>query len=352
MQPSLYILLGLALVMGLVLLLPFFSKKVEEDLESFLLAMGVLSVSLSRLWSVELAQEALAAPLGITLAVLIAGLLFRRLRGQIRFRTRLMAGRYGLPLFLFMLVFGLGLLSSLVTAIIAALILAEVISALKLPRDFEVKIVVIACFAIGLGAVLTPLGEPLAAIALAKLKGEPHNAGFLYLFLLLAPWVLPALIGLGLWAASFKIPRAARKSTLTEDRPETYPDVVLRAGKTYIFVAALVLLGRGFTPLVEGFLVHLPPWALYWINMISAVLDNATLTAAELTPTMSRETIRFVLLGLLISGGMLIPGNIPNIICAKKLGITSKEWARVGVPLGLVLMAVCFGILVMAGGGM
>jgi predicted cation transporter len=31
---------------------------------------------------------------------------------------------------------------------------------------------------------------------------------------------------------------------------------------------------------------------------------------------------------------MLIPGN--------KLGITSKEWARLGVPLGLVLMALFF----------
>jgi predicted cation transporter len=39
---------------------------------------------------------------------------------------------------------------------------------------------------------------------------------------------------------------------------------------------------------------------------------------------------------------MLIPGNIPNIISGNKLGITSKEWARLGVPLGLVLMALFF----------
>jgi predicted cation transporter len=50
-------------------------------------------------------------------------------------------------------------------------------------------------------------------------------------------------------------------------------------------------------------------------------------------------------MGLLIAGGMLIPGNIPNIISAGKLGITSKEWARLGVPLGLVSMAVYFVIL-------
>jgi predicted cation transporter len=50
-------------------------------------------------------------------------------------------------------------------------------------------------------------------------------------------------------------------------------------------------------------------------------------------------------LALLISGGMLIPGNIPNIIAAGKTGITSKEWARRGIPLGLGLMAIFFGLL-------
>jgi len=50
-------------------------------------------------------------------------------------------------------------------------------------------------------------------------------------------------------------------------------------------------------------------------------------------------------MGLLISGGMLIPGNIPNIISAGKLDITSKEWARLGIPLGLVSMGIYFIIL-------
>jgi predicted cation transporter len=213
-----------------------------------------------------------------------------------------------------------------------------------------VKLVVIACFAIGLGAVLTPLGEPLATIAASKLKGQPHEAGFFFLFNLLAPWVLPALFGLGLWAAFLNIPRITKKATLSEDKPETYRDVAARAGKTFLFVAALVLLGKGFTPLVESFLINMPSRALYWVNMVSAILDNATLAAAEVSPAMSRETLRYLLLGLLLSGGMLIPGNIPNIICAKKLGITSREWARIGVPLGLVLMVVCFGVLVVLGG--
>ncbi len=76
--------------------------------------------------------------------------------------------------------------------------------------------------------------------------------------------------------------------------------------------------------------------------MISAILDNATLTAAEISPVMDHVTIRSILLGLLISGGMLIPGNIPNIIAAGKLQITSKEWAQFGVPVGLITMLVYF----------
>jgi len=45
---------------------------------------------------------------------------------------------------------------------------------------------------------------------------------------------------------------------------------------------------------------------------VSAILDNATLTAAEISPQMHLDQVRAVLMSLLISGGMLIPGNIPT----------------------------------------
>jgi predicted cation transporter len=54
-------------------------------------------------------------------------------------------------------------------------------------------------------------------------------------------------------------------------------------------------------------------------------------------------------MGLLISGGMLIPGNIPNIVAANRLGIGSREWARMGLLIGLPLMALCFGALYLTG---
>ncbi|HTM10564.1 MAG TPA: DUF1646 family protein, partial [Verrucomicrobiae bacterium] len=77
---------------------------------------------------------------------------------------------------------------------------------------------------------------------------------------------------------------------------------------------------------------------LFWVNIVSAILDNATLTAAEIGPSLTEAQIKSALLGLLISGGMLIPGNIHNIIAAHALRIKSTEWAWLGVPLGLAIM--------------
>ncbi len=111
---------------------------------------------------------------------------------------------------------------------------------------------------------------------------------------------------------------------------------------------ALVFLGEGFKPVIDRYIIKLPAPALYWINMVSAVLDNATLTAAEISPKMTLQQIDFILMGLLISGGMLIPGNIPNIIAASKLNIKSKEWAKLGVPLGLILLVIYFVIFELA----
>jgi len=129
------------------------------------------------------------------------------------------------------------------------------------------------------------------------------------------------------------------------DYNETVKDVVMRAVKVYVFIMALTFLGEGFKPLILEYFIQIPSGILYWVNMVSAILDNATLAAAEIGPALSEIQIKSILMGLLVSGGMLIPGNIPNIISAGKLGITSKEWARLGLPMGLVSMAIYFVII-------
>jgi predicted cation transporter len=114
----------------------------------------------------------------------------------------------------------------------------------------------------------------------------------------------------------------------------------------YAFVAALVLFGEGLKPVVEIFITKVPAAALYWINMVSAILDNATLTAIEITPNLTLSQIISIIVSLLVAGGMLIPGNIPNIVAAGKLKISMKEWAVIGVPVGLVLLAIYFIVLI------
>jgi predicted cation transporter len=329
---------GLAVIVGLVLVLPFLSKRVEKQLELFLFIMGCLAVTVSWLWSWHLVKEALLDPINITLAVLFAGLIFKLIRPKIGKWTHAFARKFGYSTLFFIIVVGLGLSSSVITAIIAALILAEIVSVLKLPRTLEVRLVVIACFSIGLGAVLTPIGEPLSTIAVSKLRGEPYHADFFFLLKLLGKRIIPLVILLGIIPLFFTRKHEVKGPTLTEDKPEEIKDMFIRAGKVYLFVLALVFLGAGFTPVVDKYLVHIPPAALYWVNITSAILDNATLTAAEISPAMPIDTIKAALAGLLIAGGMLIPGNIPNIICASKLSIKSKEWAVFGVPLGMILM--------------
>jgi len=343
-----FVIPGLALIMGVVLLLPFSVKKVEEELEAFLFIMGIFAVSVSGQWSLHLVKEALAEPLKITLAVLAAGFLFRNLRKHISSSVDFLIKTTGLSPAIFIIIIILGFASSLITAIISALILAEVATALRLERKYEIRMVVCACFAIGLGAVFTPLGEPLSTIATAKLRTTPHNADFFYLLKLLWMWVVPGIFLCAAAACRNMGHGAGKGKSLAEDHVETSKDIILRSIKVYLFIVALIFLGTGISPIAEKTVAKAPVWALYWINSISAVLDNATLVAAEIVPSMSRKQLIFILMGLLISGGMLIPGNIPNIICSSKLGIKSREWAETAVPLGTAMMLVYFAVLMIA----
>ncbi|MBU0951566.1 MAG: DUF1646 domain-containing protein [Elusimicrobia bacterium] len=338
--------LGLVFILLAVLILPFIFKSIEHNLEIFLLVMGVLSVSVTCLWSRDLLIEAITSPISlkhpIVEVVFLSGLVFRSINKKIGHSINKLVEIFGLKLFIFLLIIVLGLFSSVITAIISSLILAQVISELKLDKKTEIKLVVITCFSIGLGAALTPVGEPLSTIAVAKLSSVPYNAGFFFLFNQLWWLIIPGVMGFGILGIILCDKPIRGKHGLVEDKLENVYDIIVRTLKVYCFIVALVLLGKGFQPIIDTFIVKLNPAILYWINMISAVLDNATLTAAEISPNMSLVQIRAILMGLLISGGMLIPGNIPNIICANKLNITSKEWAKVGLPIGFVAMVVYF----------
>ncbi len=351
------------IIFGIVLFLPFTYRPVEHNLEAFLFSMGFLAVTMNTIfmdksqiiiveggdahslppfWTGQLVESALMDPLMITAAVLIAGMAFHYGRDHFRRYMEKAISKMQLKIFIFIIVVTLGMVASMITAIIAALLLVEVITVLRLDRKTETELTIIACFSIGLGAALTPIGEPLSTIVIVTKLQED----FWYLARNIGKYVIPSVIAFGIIGYFYASRSHVSRNTLSEDQvEEKQKEVFIRTGKVYLFVMALVLLGTGFAPLIEWYIIKLPPMALYWVNTSSAILDNATLAAAEITRSMTQEQINAALMSLLLSGGMLIPGNIPNIIAASKLHITSKEWASFGVPMGMVWLAIFFVVL-------
>jgi len=365
MALDLGVLIGFLVIFLAVLLGPFKIHVIEENLEVFLFICGVLAMSLSGFakipgvetgWNLEIIEEAFTAPLhvgdifgipiGIFQIVLVVGLIIYKWHAPIHKAIRKLTDILSVRILAFILIVVLGFTSSVMSAILAAIILVEVVNAMPLSRKSKIDLTIIACFSIGLGAALTPLGEPLSTVAVSKLSGEPYHADFMFLFNMLGKYIIPGILVYGIVGMFFLGKTGTEEHEMeAADYNETVKDVITRAVKVYVFIAALVLLGEGFKPIIFEYFIQVPSMALYWINMVSAVLDNATLAAAEIGPVLSEFQIKSVLMGLLISGGMLIPGNIPNIISASKLGITSKEWAKLGLPLGLISMTAYFIVL-------
>jgi len=339
------IFIGLFIILAVVLIAPFSVKIIEEELEIFLFVIGCIAVTITSQWSLFLIKEVMIEPIKITLAVFIAGFLFRALQKSIAHSVNKIANAIGIKLLVFLVIIILGFLSSVITAIIAALVLVEIVAHLTLERKKEIPLVILTCFSIGLGAALTPIGEPLSTIAVAKLKGMPYHADLLFLFRHLWLFIIPGVILLGLLGAALMPVKRQKVHGLKGGKEENIKDISTRALRVYFFIMALILLGQGFKPIVGIYISKISYQGIYWLNMLSAVLDNATLAAAEIDPSMSLLQIKSAILGLLIAGGMLIPGNIPNIICAGKLKIKSSEWARFGLPLGLLIMTGYFFLL-------
>ncbi len=357
-HPQIHLSIALMSILALVLILPFASRLIEENLEYFFFGMGLLGVLINvvagifkdthllKLLFLKAATSPVVInghPIGITQVVFIFGLIFLYFYKPIYRGIGHILERVGLPIFTFILVTILGLIASFISVIVTAVILAEIVYALPIDRRGKLEFTVYAAFAVGLGAALTPVGEPLATIAISKL-----NAPFLYLVDVLGAYIIPGIIAVAAFTA-YRM--RGHKEKLSEfsmknvTYSETLRGVIIRTFRVYIFVAALELLGASLTPITIWYFTKLPAHILYWVNTISAVVDNATLTAAEISPTMTVAQIRSALLGLLISGGMLIPGNIPNIVAAGRLKISMREWAKLGVPFGLVLLIIYFVIL-------
>ena len=302
--------------------------------------MGIWAASMSQVLDLELVRKSLKDPIYITIAVFSAGLLFRWIQRPFEQVIQYIISKMPERLFFSFIIIVLGIVSSIITAIIAAIVLVSIIEVMSLDHKSKVKLVILSCFSIGLGSSLTPIGEPLATIVTTKLNEE-----FFFLFNLVGFTVIPSVLAFGILGALLITPEKSSRFSKAKQSVESYYQIFSRTLKVFLFVMALTLLGAGFEPLISVYLIDFDTYTLYWINLISAVLDNATLASAEISPFMDSEKIKSIVLGLLISGGMLIPGNIPNIIAANKLNITSLEWARFGAPVGLIAMTTYFIIM-------
>ena len=333
----------LIVLLAITFIFPIISKTVERNLELFLFIVGLSAAITAGALNKELFLTIIQNKFMYTIvfAVLIGGFLFKVLATHIKIALTNILKHISLKFFVFLVIVFLGLLSSVITAIIASLLLVEIISILPISRKNKININIISCFSIGVGAVLTPIGEPLATVVVSKL-----NVDFWFLFNEFGVYIIPCIIILGIIGTAYaKGEKDEENKTEEVAIEETNRTIIIRALKIFLFIIALDLLGEGFKPIIDTYVIALDTRYLYWVNMCSAVLDNATLAAAEISIKMSELQVKAVLMGLLISGGMMIPGNIPNIISAGKLKIKSREWIKLGVPLGLVIMVVYYVIL-------
>jgi len=341
--------LALVMLAATVTVAPLAIRRIGDNLEPFLFVAGVAAVTFASRWSWKLVQETLRAPLSITAAVLGAGALFYLLQRPLERGLGWLKGRVDARVLVVGTIAVVGFLSSFLTAVIASLVMVEAVKRLALEKRTESAVVVLACFSIGLGAALTPFGEPLAAVAISRLSDAPYHAGTWFLLETLGMYVTPGILLVSVASLFFVREAMPPSAAGAGDRRETLVGALVRAGKVYLFVVGLLLLGAGFTPLISR-LVSSVPWpVLFWANLSSAVLDNATLTATEIVPSMTSHQLVAALMGLLIAGGMLVPGNLPNVIAAGRLGIDSRTWARIGVPVGLGMMAATCAALALGG---
>ena len=324
----------------LVLLLfgPLTISWIEHNIELYCLGLGILATFLGAGFSRELVAEALHEPVAISIAVIVAALLFGWSGAWLDRSFSALRARASRPVLSASAIFVIAMISSVITAIVAALVLVQVIGMLHFDREKRVRVTIAGCFAIGMGAALTPLGEPLSTLAARAL-----NLGFFGLFDLLAPWVIPGVIASSIVAGVFARGDYDDAHAVANVR-QSFLEILAQAGKVFAFIAGLVMISDAYGPIANEYVGKMSNDLLFWANTVSAALDNATLVALEVH-RMSLPRAREAILALLISGGILIPGNIPNIVSAGALRIGSAEWAKIGVPMGLILLGIYFAVI-------
>jgi predicted cation transporter len=96
-------------------------------------------------------------------------------------------------------------------------------------KRYETFLVILACFSIGMGAALTPIGEPLSTIAIAKLKGGRYNADSLFMLHTIGSYITSGLILISTAGLLLRGNGVNNHESLSEDYPEPLKIIGLRA---------------------------------------------------------------------------------------------------------------------------
>ncbi len=291
----------------------------------------------------DLVLEALHEPIAISIAVIVAALIFGWTRPWLDLALSSgCASACRAPVLTAASVFVIASISSIITAIVGALVLVEVVR----PAAFHRRQ---AGAGDGRRMLRDRHGRVADAAGRAALDAGRASArlAFIGLFQLLAPWVFPGVLASSIVAGTFargeyEEAPAARMCS------QAYGTIFVQAGKVFAFIAGLVLISHAYGPIANEYVSKMSNDLLFWANTVSAALDNATLVALEVH-SMTLPRAREAILSLLVSGGMLIPGNIPNIVSAGALENRERAWAKIGVPMGLVMLGIYFAVIKLVG---
>lgn len=401
-----YVAIATTVAMLLMIALPLFWKLADEQIGYVFLVLGGVLLALSMHLGVvdfhhgefiqkkmtdepEGLHHLLAEPKILLLVFFVLSLVAMLLEKKIDHTVESLSTKYRPEsiILVFCLVVGLaGSVSVVVTATLGGFFFRTLQKVTK--RVYTIPVVCYSA-AIGISALLTTAGEPLSMF-IAKNLG----VGNIYLVKTFAPMVVINVILLSVAAWWFAKQAPVKQETVEEaaereiheaeavlpsvhgeaqarsaagKTPETELKEALEAAegllkehgnfehkldgllhktvKLFCFVLGLMFFGVAMKAVAAQTMTKIGPGALFWANSTSTFADNALLGLVEILKGMSQYSVLSAGISLALWGVGLVPGNVCNVVLKELLGISFKEWAKVGMPVAIALAVFNFVLL-------
>lgn len=239
---------GLVPIFVAVLLGPLFIKRIERNIEAFLLFMGSCAIVISGSWHIGLVEDAVRQPLvvGIVLAGLVAGMIAHHRRMHLSHAiSSLLSDPIAVKVMALEVVVVSGLSAIIVTPALPFFMLVEAVNHLPLVRRNRAAISLLGGMSILFGALLAPVDGLGSTIASAKMQGALPSADIVSLGLqnlyLMAGILVLGLVGLLLVGEEvrIKVVQPMEKSVATRS-------MAIWSARVCMFAGALLLIGVAY----------------------------------------------------------------------------------------------------------